>query len=77
MLRHEDRLETTPTFTVIDVSLTRRIGIGDDYLSLIIGGKNITDEYQADLDQGPDRDTGYLYGPRFPRTWYATIGYDF
>jgi len=73
----EDRLETAPTFNVIDVSLTKRIAISDDTVSLTLGGKNITDEYQDDLDQGPDRDTGYLYGPRFPRTWYATVGYDF
>jgi outer membrane receptor for ferrienterochelin and colicins len=73
----EDRLETTPTFAVIDLSVTKSIDIGDDAVSLTLGGKNITDEFQDDVDQGPDRDTGYLYGPRFPRSWYFTLGYDF
>jgi len=73
----EDRLETTPTFAVIDASISRNIPFGDDHLSLTVGARNLTDEYQDDLDSGPDRDTGYLYGPRFPRTIYATVGYDF
>ncbi len=73
----EDRLETTDTFAVIDLSLTRRIPIGDDSLSITLGGRNVTDDFQNDFDSGPDRDTGYLYGPRQPRTWYATLGYEF
>ena len=72
-----DRLETTPTFAVIDVSVTKRFPIGGDEISLTLGGRNITDDYQDDLDSGPDRDTGYLYGPRVPRTLYATFGYEF
>lgn len=73
----DDRLETTPTFTVIDLSLQKRIDVGSDTVLMTVGGKNVTDEYQEDVDQGPDRDTGYLYGPRFPRTWFATLGYEF
>ncbi len=73
----DDVLETTPTFMVVDCSVTRRFSLGEDRFSLTLGGKNITNEYQDDFDQGADRDTGYLYGPRFPRTWYTTLGYDF
>lgn len=73
----DDVLETTDTMVVIDFSLSRPIWFGDDSITLTVGGKNITDEYQEDLDEGADRDTGYLYGPRFPRTWFATVGYDF
>lgn len=73
----DDRLETTDTFTVIDLSVTRRLPLASDILSLTVGARNITDDYQDDFDSGPDRDTGYLYGPRMPRIWYATVGYDF
>jgi outer membrane receptor for ferrienterochelin and colicins len=31
------------------------------------GVKNIFDAYQDDLDRGPNRDSAYVYGPRFPR----------
>ena len=73
----DDRLETTPTFAVIDLSVTRRLPLDEDVLSLTVGAKNLTDDYQDDLDSGVDRDTGYLYGPRYPRTVYATLSYDF
>ncbi len=73
----EDRLETTPSFLAIDVSLSRAIRVGDDALTLGLGCKNITDDYQDDFDQGPDRDAGYVYGPRLPRTWYVSAKYGF
>lgn len=73
----EDRLETTSTLTVIDFSVTRRLPLTDDTLSITLGARNITDDYQEDFDSGPDRDTGYLYGPRVPRTLYTSVGYDF
>ncbi len=72
-----DRLETTPTFAVIDLSVTKRLPLDDDTVSITLGARNITDDYQDDFDSGPDRDTGYLYGPRLPRTLYATLSYDF
>ena len=38
-----------------------------------LGVKNLTDEYQNDLDRGIDRDAGYVYGPAVPRMVYASI----
>ncbi len=73
----EDRLEITDPFWVVDLSLARRLPIARDAVTLTLGARNLFDEYQDDLDVGPDRDSGYLYGPRFPRTFYATVGYDF
>ncbi|AKJ65230.1 hypothetical protein [Kiritimatiella glycovorans] len=35
------------------------------------------DEFQDDLDQGPNRDSGYVYGPRLPRTVYLTANVAF
>ena len=37
------------------------------------GVKNIFDEYQKDLDFGASKDAGYIYGPTFPRLFFAGI----
>ena len=75
----DDRLETSDTFLTMDASLTKHFPLSShgSEIQLTIGGKNITDEYQVDLDQGFDRDAGYVYGPRFPRSVYVKIGYIF
>ncbi|MEM9556120.1 MAG: TonB-dependent receptor [Acidobacteriota bacterium] len=68
----EDRLETTPSFFEIDVNLSRTVALGGHEVTVTVGGKNLTDAYQRDLDQGPDRDSNYVYGPRLPRS--VTVG---
>ncbi|HMO50256.1 MAG TPA: TonB-dependent receptor [Kiritimatiellia bacterium] len=69
----EDVLKTTESFLTWDASVSRRI-VG---LRWTLGVKNITDEYQDDLDQGPERDAGYVYGPRMPRTFYVSAKAEF
>ncbi len=65
----EDRLETTPSFLSWDLGLFRRLALGGDrQVTATIAVRNLTDEYQSDLDQGPMRDPTYVYGPRFPRS---------
>ncbi len=70
----EDRLEKTESFATVDASVSRSFNLASDLkATLRIGVKNLTDSYQSDLDQGPERDAGYVYGPRFPRTFYTSI----
>jgi len=69
----EDRLVTTESFLTWDASLSRRIA----GVRWTLGVKNITDEYQSDLDQGPDRDAGFIYGPRAPRTFFVSAKAEF
>ena len=64
----EDRLEHTPSFVQVDVSFARRLYDGAVPLTLTVAVRNLTDAYQRDLDQGPLRDSAYVYGPRAPRT---------
>ncbi len=64
----EDRLETTRSFLELDLSIGRTFELGGRSLTLTLGSKNLTDAYQEDLDQGPLRDSNYVYGPRFPRS---------
>jgi outer membrane receptor for ferrienterochelin and colicins len=65
----EDRLETTPSFATVDASLSYPVyAEGQRRLMLTVGAKNIGNAYQRDIDQGPLRDSDYVYGPRFPRS---------
>jgi outer membrane receptor for ferrienterochelin and colicins len=74
----EDRLETTERFWVLNVKLHKPINITQDYrASLFIGGHNLLDSYQKDLDKGADRDSGYVYGPAKPRSFYAGFEFSF
>ena len=74
----EDRLEETDPFLTFDIRIAKDFELGQSTrLRLAAGGRNITNEFQEDLDQGPDRDSGYVYGPRFPRSWYLSFGFVF
>jgi outer membrane receptor for ferrienterochelin and colicins len=73
----EDRLEQSPLFAAFDASVSRSLNFGPGLKATFrIGVKNLTNSYQSDLDQGPDRDAGYVYGPRFPRSFYTTIRFE-
>jgi len=71
----EDRLERTTSYFTLDASVSRVLPFGwsDANAVISVGGKNLTDSYQSDLDQGPDRDSGYVWGPRFPRSIYVSM----
>ena len=73
-----DRLERTRSFLTFDANARYRWPLGGEREILItVGGKNLTNEFQPDLDRGPDRDPSYVYGPRFPRQWFASLGLRF
>jgi outer membrane receptor for ferrienterochelin and colicins len=73
----DDVLEHVDSFFIVDASLSHRFWIDDDQLTLTLGVRNLTDDFQEDLDLGADRDAGYVYGPRNPRTWYTSLKYGF
>jgi outer membrane receptor for ferrienterochelin and colicins len=65
----EDRLERTAPFTTIDASFSRPLVAADGgRLVVSVMGRNLTNAFQPDVDQGPLRDAAYVYGPRFPRS---------
>jgi len=69
-----NRLERTRRFVTVDATVSRAITVaGGRQLVVTLGVKNLTDQYQPDLDQGPLRDSDYVYGPRFPRS--ASLGF--
>ncbi|MFW5878784.1 MAG: TonB-dependent receptor plug domain-containing protein, partial [Myxococcota bacterium] len=70
----ESRLETTPWFFVADLAVSYELDVGGAYsIKPFLALNNVLDDYQEDFDLGPDRDAGYVYGPRYPRTLYAGI----
>ena len=72
----EDRLETTGDFLTVSLGVSRAFEIRGHELEVSLAGKNLTDEYQEDLDRGPARDSAYVYGPRLPRTLSVSIGFE-
>jgi outer membrane receptor for ferrienterochelin and colicins len=70
----EDRLEESPWFADWSANVSYKIDLKHDrYLTPFVGIKNILDSRQDDYDKGPDRDAGYIYGPRLPRSFFAGI----
>lgn len=70
----EDEEVTTPTFFEWDIKLCYDIPLYKHYtLEVNAGVKNLLDHFQRDIDQGMDRDAGYVYGPATPRTFFAGI----
>jgi outer membrane receptor for ferrienterochelin and colicins len=73
-----DMLETTRAFAAIDLSVRKNFSLGkDNQISIVASVLNVFDEFQQDLDCGIFRDAGYVYGPRFPRTFRIGFEYNF
>ena len=70
----ENRTELTPRFFELNFKVTYDFRIYSTItLQVHAGVGNILNSYQRDFDQGPDRDSGYIYGPGMPRTYFAGI----
>jgi len=69
---------STEDFLVLDLTYTKRLEFGDQddplRIDLMLGLKNLLDQRQSDLSSGPERDTSYFYGPRYPRSFAARLG---
>lgn len=69
-----DKLEKTDSFFDANIKLNYDIRISGNYiLQLNTGVQNLFQSYQKDFDQGGERDSGYIYGPGLPRSWFAGI----
>ena len=68
-----DQMETTPTFADVNLKVTYDLKLNGVTAQLTGGAKNIFNSYQKDLDRGPLRDAGYVYGPSLPRSFYIGV----
>ena len=74
----DQRLEKTPAFFGLDASIAYPIRrSANRQITVTIAGKNLTNAYQRDVDQGPLRDANYVYGPRFPRSFSIGLRAEF
>ncbi len=71
---------STDDFLVVDLTITKHFHMQyagkTHHIDILLGVKNIFDERQTDLTSGPNRDTTYFYGPRFPRSFVVRVGTD-
>ena len=65
---------TTPKFMEVNMKLSYDFTIYK-YLTLQVNGgiQNITNAYQKDFDKGWNRDSGYIYGPALPRSYFVGV----
>jgi outer membrane receptor for ferrienterochelin and colicins len=76
LVRNE--LTRSDWFFTLDLALIKRWNLqGRGQLTATVGVQNLFNDYQDDLDSGPFRDSTYVYGPRYPRTAYASLSYAF
>ena len=69
-----DSERKTPSFFDAGLKLARRFTIGKSCeIEMNAGVKNIFDSFQRDLDYGQEKDSSYIYGPSFPRLFFAGI----
>lgn len=73
-----DAAVSTPDFFDLEVKLAYDLSLCKEVVLQINGGiRNIFDSYQSDFDRGADRDSGYIYGPGMPRSYFAGIKLSF
>lgn len=57
----------------VKLGYTFKFEVLDSGLELFGGVKNLTNAYQNDFDTGKNRDSGYIYGPALPRTFFIGL----
>ena len=57
----------------LKLGYTFNLNVLDSGLEIFGGVKNFTNAYQNDFDTGKNRDSGYIYGPAMPRTFYIGL----
>lgn len=65
---------TTPDFFELNLKASYDFKVYKDItLQVNAGVQNIFNAYQSDFDRGAKRDSGYIYGPGMPRSYFAGV----
>ena len=68
----QDVAVTTPAFCDVNLKVAYDWRIYRDVTLQLYGGvQNLFNAYQRDFDRGVERDSGYIYGPSLPRSWFV------
>lgn len=74
----QDVAEVTPDFWDMGLKFSYTVPFWETMaLRVNAGIQNIFNAYQRDFDRGVNRDSGYIYGPALPRTWFAGLSLSF
>ena len=73
----EGEIIESDAFYVLNTAIRREFTIGNIHLHGKVGIHNVLDDYQDDLEKGAGRDAGYVYGPRFPRTFFIGVDIEY
>lgn len=68
-----DVLVKTPSFFELGAKVAYDLDINNVCLQFNAGVQNIFNAYQKDFDRHATRDSGYIYGPGMPRTYFAGV----
>lgn len=70
----KNRTEKTPGFWDINCKFTYDFKLFESLnFQLNAGVQNIFNSFQKDFDSGSDRDSGYIYGPTLPRSFFFGV----
>lgn len=73
----EDTEKITPDFFDVNFRINYIIRVNGHFKMHLNGGvQNVFNSYQKDFDFGNLRDSGYIYGPSQPRTYFAGIKFE-
>lgn len=72
-----DELVRTPSFFDLGARCSYDFSLFRTKLQVYCGVQNLFGAFQKDFDFGPDRDSGYIYGPTMPRSGYAGVKFTF
>ncbi len=72
-----DVLVKSPDFFEFGTKMAYDIDFQGFCLQLNAGVQNIFNSYQKDFDKGTSRDSGYIYGPGAPRSYFAGVKLSF
>jgi outer membrane receptor for ferrienterochelin and colicins len=69
-----DALKKTPEFFDANMKIAYNLKLASSLsLQLNAGVQNIFNSYQSDFDKGGLRDSGYIYGPSLPRSFFVGV----
>lgn len=72
-----DVLVKSPDFFELGTKIAYDFDFQGFCLQLNAGVQNIFNSYQKDFDKGASRDSGYIYGPGAPRSYFAGVKLSF
>lgn len=73
-----DTAVETPSFCDMNLKITYTLPLYKQISMQLHGGmQNIFNAYQRDFDRGQTRDSGYIYGPSLPRSWFVGLKLSF